>query len=46
MSCQNCGGTMVGDGYSNVRHCEYVDLEGVEEADADPIYCTIDLEDE
>lgn len=41
MSCPKCGGTMVGDGYTMLRHCEFArpeDLEG-KEADAGPVYC-------
>jgi hypothetical protein len=45
MNCENCGSQMIGDGYSNVLHCEYVDPDGVE-ADAGPIYCTEELEEE
>ena len=40
--CQNCGGTMIGDGYTSVRHCENAtDLDSIAEAEADagPIYC-------
>jgi len=32
---------MVGDGYTAVRHCEYVDPEPWLEPDADPQYCTL-----
>lgn len=41
MECINCGGIMVGDGYSVVLHCELVDVIGEYgcEPDADPIYC-------
>ncbi|MCK5016065.1 MAG: hypothetical protein KAS32_03250 [Candidatus Peribacteraceae bacterium] len=39
MSCENCGGTMVGDGYTLVRHCENVDVANDLEPDAGPIYC-------
>ena len=38
-SCKNCGGDMVGDGYTAVRHCEYVDPDPWLEPDADPVYC-------
>lgn len=37
--CKNCGGTMVGDGYKMVRHCEFVDVPFDVEPDAGPIYC-------
>lgn len=39
-SCPNCGGNLVGDGYTVVQHCENVDITGMGiEADADTIYC-------
>jgi hypothetical protein len=38
-SCPNCGGTMLGNGYSSVRHCERVDDTIEIEPDAGPIYC-------
>lgn len=38
--CPNCGGTMIGDGYTLVRHCETVDVSGeCYEPDCNPIYC-------
>lgn len=41
--CKKCGGNMVGDGYTLVRHCEFADVDDDPrapfEADADPIYC-------
>ncbi len=40
MCCENCGGSMIGDGYNVVFHCEYTDPECME-ADAGPVYCTI-----
>ncbi len=45
MCCVNCGGSMVGDGYTLVRHCEYVDVDEDVECDAGPIYCDIDFGD-
>lgn len=42
MRCRNCGGTMVGDGYTTVYHCEFVDTSGMYlEPDAGPIYCEV-----
>jgi len=42
--CPKCGGTMIGDGYTVVLHCEFADVpEGVE-ADTAPVYC--DYEEE
>ena len=37
--CPKCGGTMVGDGYTMVSHCENVDVPQGVEADAPAIYC-------
>ncbi len=39
MTCPNCGGTMIGDGYTSVRHCENVDVPEDLEPDAPPVYC-------
>jgi hypothetical protein len=37
--CPKCCGTMIGDGYTVVLHCEFADVpEGVE-PDAPPVYC-------
>ena len=44
MNCKTCGGTMVGDGYSSVRHCENVDVPMDVEPDAEPIYCKSETE--
>lgn len=40
MKCPNCGGQMIGDGYTSTLHCENIieppwDLE----PDAEPVYC-------
>lgn len=38
--CPNCGGTMIGDGYTTVRHCEFRDVSGeCWEPDAGPLHC-------
>jgi uncharacterized protein (DUF983 family) len=39
--CPNCGGTLIGDGYTMVVHCENVDLdlENQPEPDSSPVYC-------
>lgn len=38
--CKNCGGTLIGDGYTMTVHCENIDIIGEGyEADAGPIYC-------
>lgn len=41
MSCINCGGTMVGDGYSSAIHCENTDPERYwyGAPDEEPFYC-------
>ncbi len=39
MPCPKCGGTMVGDGFSTVRHCEFSDDFFDVEPDAEPILC-------
>ena len=41
MNCKDCGGEMIGDGYTMVYHCEYTDEHEYEfhEPDAGPIYC-------
>jgi hypothetical protein len=41
MTCKNCGGSMVGDGYTLVRHCENVNDIQDKEPDAGPIYCEL-----
>jgi len=41
-SCPVCGGHLLGDGYTDVVHCERVDLTGPSycfEPDAGPIHC-------
>ena len=36
-----CGcGVMLGDGYTYPYHCEFVDLDGDEEPDSGPWYCS------
>lgn len=37
--CKKCGGEMVGDAASIVRHCEFAKLDGKEVPDEGPIYC-------
>lgn len=40
MTCKTCGGSMTGDGYTVVRHCENVDVIGEGyEPDANPLRC-------
>lgn len=42
--CRNCGGTMVGDGYTIVLHCEYADCPEDIEPDGKPVYCEVSSE--
>ena len=46
MTCKKCGGTMIGDGYTTVLHCEYADPDEYwdKEPDAEPVWC--DYEEE
>ncbi len=37
--CPVCGGTLVGDGYTIVSHCECVEPPDGAEADSGPWYC-------
>ena len=42
LTCKNCGGDMVGDGYTVQVHCETVDLIGHPKAcapDGEHVYC-------
>lgn len=43
MCCKDCGGTMVGDGVTQVLQCEFADQDKMDEAcyepDAGPIFC-------
>ena len=46
--CPNCGGSLIGDGYTAVIHCENAtDVDAIAEAEADagPIYCAPMLPD-
>ena len=40
-NCPICGGTLIGDGFSDVVHCEFAREEDVDgkEPDANPVYC-------
>lgn len=42
-SCPKCGGSLYGDGYTQVVHCEFADVPDCTEPDASPVYC--DFED-
>lgn len=39
--CPYCGSSMVGDGYTEPRRCETLELVGDEEPDSGPWYCNI-----
>jgi len=39
MPCPNCGGELIGDGFTTCIHCENVDAPLDREPDADPVYC-------
>jgi hypothetical protein len=38
MKCPNCGGDIIGDGYTTAYHCENVECPNVE-PDACPVFC-------
>lgn len=39
-TCPHCGGSMLGDGYTTVMHCERVDISSVcAEPDSAHIFC-------
>ena len=46
-ACIRCGGTIVGDGYSTVRHCEFADQEDYldKEPDVPTVLCRLIEED-
>ena len=48
MTCRDCGGDMIGDGYSNVIRCEYSNEEQYIYAapDEGPFYCNFVEEEE
>ena len=39
MTCPNCGGNIIGDGYNSPRCCENVDVPLDRECDAHILYC-------
>ncbi len=47
-SCPNCGGTIIGDGYTTVRHCENSESEHIwdSEPDASVILCDLVISNE
>jgi hypothetical protein len=40
-SCIDCGGEMIGDGYTTLSHCEYADIQGMDcmAPDEGPLPC-------
>ena len=42
MSCPWCGGSMIGDGYTSVIHCEFANTDDYWdcEPDAGPVWCS------
>lgn len=38
-TCKNCGGTLIGDGYRTVVHCEYAEIDFDLAPDEGPVYC-------
>lgn len=47
MTCPDCGGKIIGDGYTEVEHCENVDVSDMcLEPDAGIIYCNGVLNEE
>ncbi len=46
MTCKNCGGDMIGDGYKIYLHCEYTDTNDIIEADGSPVYCVDSVEED
>lgn len=43
-TCPNCGGTMVGDGFTLARHCERREVPDGAEPDSGPWHCQAHLE--
>jgi len=39
MNCKHCGGKLMGDGFTEVLHCEHVYLHEPITPDSDPIFC-------
>lgn len=46
-ACPNCGGTVSGDGYHTVIHCDYAEEEDIDDAEApddNPVWCRVTAE--
>jgi hypothetical protein len=37
--CERCGGSLVGDGYTLAKHCEFLEHDPTWEPDSGPHYC-------
>lgn len=48
MTCSKCGGDMLGDGYTVVKHCEYAEEDDYKyrEPDAWPVECDFEDQDD
>ena len=42
MTCPNCGGNMIGDGFTAPVRCEFFDLKSDEPVDGSPLYCELE----
>lgn len=42
--CPYCGGSLLGDGFTMVVHCESVEDISFFEPDSGPIYCDVNVE--
>ncbi len=40
LSCPNCGGKLIGDGYHTPVTCEFADLDLERPVDSEPLLCT------
>lgn len=43
--CHDCGGTLVGDGYTSVLHWEFYEGDICVAPDSSPLYCNLGEED-
>ena len=39
--CESCGGSLLGDGYTQPLHCEYAEVSNDTECDADVVLCNL-----
>ena len=45
-TCPKCGGTIIGDGYTSVRHCEFADDDKIFESEPDAPVILCDFQDQ